>query len=360
MDLGAVKMVKKTCLFFIATILLTSSALSAEEQKKAAGGPPPMLVEAAEVVAGQAEPMASFVGTVFFSRTAQVAAEVNGKVRQVYLEDGQSVTRGDRLVLLDDDLLQTELEGTRASYEQSQVDLEQAKRDYERIAFLHEQDSISTTEFESYSTRVNRLQQQALILKARFDRMLLEQKKKTIRAPFDGRVIETMVEVGEWVTAGGSVATLADDRNLEVHVDIPAKLLPFLSRGRTVRVKVADETIQATFLTFIPQGDIATRTFTAKFKLEENSALIEGMQAEVMLPTAVAIDGLLVPRDAVINQFGRDVIFLAVEGVAKMIPVQVMGFQGMQAAVTGTGLEAGQQVVVKGNERIRDGQPVRF
>ncbi|NIQ09985.1 MAG: biotin/lipoyl-binding protein, partial [Gammaproteobacteria bacterium] len=85
--------------------------------------PPPMLVETAEIVAGQAEPMTAFVGTVFFARTAQVAAEVNGKVHRVYLEDGQAVSRGDRLVLLEDDLLQTEIEGTRASYEQNQVDL---------------------------------------------------------------------------------------------------------------------------------------------------------------------------------------------------------------------------------------------
>ena len=116
-----------------------------------------MLVETAEVVTGQAEPMAAFIGTVFFSRTAQVAAEVDGKVRQVYLEDGQAVSRGDRLVRLEDDLLQTELDGTRASYEQNQVDLAQARRHYDRIAVLHNQDSIYTTEFESYGTRVSRL-----------------------------------------------------------------------------------------------------------------------------------------------------------------------------------------------------------
>jgi hypothetical protein len=80
----------------------------------------------------------------------------------------------------------------------------------------------------------------------------------------------------------------------------------------------------------------------------------------VRLPTATAIKGLLVPRDAVIKQFGRDVVFLAVEGIAQMVPVQVMGYQGMQVAVSGEGIEEGQMVVIKGNERIRDGQPVRF
>lgn len=342
------------------TLALTGSYAVAEEQKEKAGGPPPMLVETAEVVNGQAEPMAAFVGTVFFSRTAKVAAEVDGKVRQVYLQDGQAVSRGDRLVRLEDDLLQTELDGTRASYEQNQVDLAQAQRDYDRIAVLHKQDSIATTEFESYETRVSRLEKLSLVLKARLDRLLLEQKKKTIRAPFDGRIIENLVEVGEWVTGGGAVVAVADNRNLEVQVDLPAALLNYLTQDRVVRVNIAGTDLPATFLTLIPKGDLATRTFTAKFSLERNSDLMEGMQASVMLPTAASIDGLLVPRDAVINLSGSDVIFLAEEGTAKMIPVQVMGYQGMQVAVTGAGLEAGQQVVVKGNERIRDGQPVRF
>jgi multidrug efflux pump subunit AcrA (membrane-fusion protein) len=113
-------------------------------------------------------------------------------------------------------------------------------------------------------------------------------------------------------------------------------------------------------MAIIPSGDIATRTFTAKLKIEHGPALLEGMEATVMLPTASAVDGLLVPRDAVINQFGSDVVFLAAEGVAKMVPVKIEGYQGMQVAVTGAGLETGQQVVIKGNERIRDGQPVRF
>jgi RND family efflux transporter MFP subunit len=338
--------------------LLNGNAF-AEEKKKPAG-PPPMLVETVEVVAGQAEPQAAFVGTVFFARTAQVAAEVDGKVRQVYLEDGHAVSKGARLVLLEDDLLKKEIEGTRASYEQNQVDLAQAQRDYDRIAVLHEQESIATTEFESYATRVSRLEQLSLVLKARLDRQLLEQEKKTIRAPFDGRIIENLVEVGEWVTAGGSVATVADNRNLDVQVDIPAPLLNFLTQDREVRVSVAGEDLPATFLTLIPKGDFATRTFTAKFRMKDNPKLIEGMQATVMLPTATTINGLLVPRDAVINQFGRDVIFLAAEGIAKMVPVEINGYQGMQVAVTGAGIEAGQKVVIKGNERIRDGQAVRF
>ena len=147
-----------------------------------------MLVTTAEVVSGRSEPAATFVGTIYFSRTAEVAAEVDGIVRQVYGEDGQPVERGDRLVRLDDELMATEIDGTRAVYEQNLVELEQAQRDYKRIAALNEQNSVAISEFEGYGTKLNRLKKQSSVLNARLDRLLLEQKKKTVRAPFDGLV----------------------------------------------------------------------------------------------------------------------------------------------------------------------------
>ncbi len=84
------------------------------------------------------------------------------------------------------------------------------------------------------------------------------------------------------------------------------------------------------------------------------------MEAYAQLPDGLKQQSLLVPRDAVIQQFGQNVLFIAVDGKAKMIPVLISGYQGGQAAVSGPDLGEGMQVVVKGNERIRDGQAIRF
>ncbi len=345
-------------LFFTATALLITVNHATAEEKQGAGGPPPMLVATAEVVTGKAEPMTDFVGTVFFSRTSKVAAEVEGVVRSVLVDDGESVKKAARLVVLDDELLATEVEGTRATYEQNEVDVAQAKRDFERIANLYKEDSIAETEYETYQTTLRRFEKLSIVLKARLDKLLLEQKKKTIRAPFDGVIIETLVEAGEWVPAGGTVALVADNRTYEILVDIPANLIGFLEAGRKVQVRTDSQVLDAEYQTIIPKGDIATRTFSAKFKLSGTPTLVEGMEARVRLPTAVATDGLLVPRDAVTKSFGQEVIFTVIDGVARMHTVQVLGHTKDRVAVNVSGLEAGQQVVVKGNERIRDGQSV--
>jgi multidrug efflux pump subunit AcrA (membrane-fusion protein) len=67
---------------------------------------------------------------------------------------------------------------------------------------------------------------------------------------------------------------------------------------------------------------------------------------------------LVAPRDAVILLSEQTVVFAVIDSKAKMIPVKVIGYQGQMAGVQGEGLSAGMKVVVKGNERLQDGQPV--
>ena len=355
-------MLKFTSLgFFLVLLSLNVVPVFAQDSpKKPGGGPPPMLVEVENIQQGDAEPLTSFVGTVFFARSANVAAEVEGIVQKVLVEDGESVRKKTAMVVLDDDLLTTEIDGTRATYEQNEVDVSQARRDFERIANLFKEDSIAETEYESYQTTLRRFEKLSIVLKARLDKLLLEQQKKTIRAPFDGVVIETLVEEGEWVPAGGAVALLADNRSLEVQVDIPAEIIGFLKQGRKVTIAVNGSLLEGSFLTLIPRGDIATRTFSAKFKVIQAPELVEGMEARVELPIGPASNSLLVPRDAVVDAFGKKVVYVVENDQVKMVSVKLKGTTSRQVAISGEGLEAGQPVVTKGNERIRDGQTVRI
>jgi multidrug efflux pump subunit AcrA (membrane-fusion protein) len=86
--------------------------------------------------------------------------------------------------------------------------------------------------------------------------------------------------------------------------------------------------------------------------------LIEGMSAKVVLPTAKPKKSLIVPRDSVISMFGQSVVFTVNDSKAGMLPVNVIGYEGLSAGVEARGLQAGMQVVVEGNERLRNGQVV--
>ena len=153
---------------------------------------------------------------------------------------------------------------------------------------------------------------------------------------------------------------IADNTKIDIFVDVSSNLLDLLKAGQQAPVTLGKRRLTATFLTFIPKGDIATRTFTAKLRLNTADQILEGMEARITLPRGSETQGLLVPRDAVVNKNGRYSIFIIDGGNAKNVPVTVIDYMDLTAGISGPGLEPGQSVIVKGSKRVRNGQPVRF
>jgi RND family efflux transporter MFP subunit len=285
---------------------------------------------------------------------------VEGLVQKVNFEVGDRVKQGTSLAILDSELLDTSIIGTRAAFEQNLVDIEKAGRDYKRIELLFKDRVLPEADYDTYLFKKNRLAKFSIVLESKLNTLLIEKRKKTILAPFDGLVIKKSVEIGEWLSKGGQIAVIADNTEIDILVDVSPTLIDFLKKGRSAAVILGNRKLTATFLTFIPRGDIATRTFTAKLRLNTADQILEGMEARIMLPRGSETHGLLVPRDAVVNKNGRYSIFIVDGGNAKNIRVKVIDYMDLMAGISGPGLEAGQSVIVKGSKRVRDGQPVKF
>ena len=351
-----------TAFIFTLSLLITalSSPAAGDEQKPPEKkGPPPAVGAVEEAVRGLAEPMNEFIGTVFYSHVSDIASEVAGKVAGVGYDEGEKIRKGQVLVRLDNEILQTRVEATRASHEQALIELELAGKDLARMEALFRAESISESLYDENVFKVRRLEKRAGELAASLRNHELQFEKTSIRAGFGGIAVERTVEPGEWVNTGGTVAVVANNSEVDVVIDVPAETLEHIERGRKVEVTTRGKTLTGTFTGFIPKGDVATRTFSVKVRFRNTANLIEGMEARALLPVGPKFEGVLISRDAVINKFGQDVVFAVFDGAAKMIPVKVLGYEGMKASISGEGLEPGMMIVVKGNERIRDGQPVR-
>ena len=335
--------------------LATEQKSSAKKSKR-----PPLLVTTVEVEEGAIQAEAEFVGTTYFARVSHVATDIEGLVRKTSFEEGDKIEKGDLLVLLDSELLYSEITGAKAAYEQNLVDLENARREFNRIDTLHKDGSIAETDHDSYLSKQMRLEKLSVILEAKHNKLLITKRKKSISAPFSGIIIQKSVEVGEWVAKGGNIAAIADNSSIDVWVDVPIAILEHLEKGREVRIRIGNREYNGKYSTFIPKGDIATRTFTTKFSLENPGSIVEGLEALVLLPEGGQTAGLLVPRDAIVDKYGKTMVFLAVDSKAKEIPVEVAGYVGLQAVVTGSGLEKGQQIIVKGCKRVEDDMPLQF
>ncbi|MCD6384740.1 efflux RND transporter periplasmic adaptor subunit [Candidatus Sumerlaeota bacterium] len=344
----------------VVVLMLNYTTLLFAQKDKSPSGMrmPPAKVVVAEVSRGMIAPESEFIGTVYYVEVSRVASEVNGRVDALFFEAGQRVKQGTELVRLNAELLEKTLQSQQAAYEEVYTQLEKARIDFRRVKKLFQKKTIQEQAYDDARYKVKTLEKHLASLKAEVERIQTELKKKHIKAPFDGVVIEKKTEIGEWVMPGTTVAVIARIDVVDVIADVPATILPFIHPGMEVEVSVAGRSMNGKVFTIIPRGNIETRTFPVKIRLEGNEDLIEGMEAHIKLPTGPKQECLIVPRDALITQFGQTVVFSVQNGIAKMHPVKVVGYEQMKAGIQAMNLSAGMKVVIKGNERLRDGQPV--
>lgn len=351
------RFIRYIVVLFISGLMLSFSfsPLWGQEKPK---GPPPANVSVSAVKNGTVTPQTEFIGTVFYKEVSDVASELSGLAEAVRFEEGQRIKKGQVLIELGSDILKKRLRANSATYEQFLSELEIAKIELKRREKLFKTKSISEQTYDENRYRVKGLEKRAASLKAEVERIEIELQKKTIRAPFNGIVIKRLVDRGEWLSEGATVAVLAKDDVVDIVADVSEKFIPYVSVGMQVKCTVNGSEFTGTVVAVVPRGDVATRTFPVKIRTPNTLALIEGMSAKVILPTGKHLKTLVVPRDAVISVFGQTVVYAVDDSKARMIPVKVTGYKELVAGIEAPGLAEGMQVVVEGNERLRNGQMV--
>lgn len=346
----------------VAVLLLSAVAGHAETDKergeKRSGGPPPARVVTTVATVAMVAPEAEYIGTVYFQEVSDIASEVKGRVETVNFEEGQRIKAGTKLIQIDSEILASSLMATHATYGQVGANLEKARIDFRRIKRLYEKQLASGKDYDEYRFRVKVLEKQLASLKAEVAQIKAELNKKSIRAPFGGVILKKHVDRGEWLSPGSLVATLAKDDIVEIVVNVPENVVAHSRVGMVVEVEVAGRSIKGVVAAIIPRGDVATRTFPVKIRVDNRYHLLEGMAAKVRLPRDERIEATVVNRDAVISSRGKMVLWTVEDGKAVMVPVKVIGYDGIMAGVSGAGLGKGTVVVIKGNERLRPGQAV--
>jgi RND family efflux transporter MFP subunit len=229
-----------------------------------------------------------------------------------------------------------------------------------RRAILYKKKSISEQSYDENRYRVIGLGKRAAALKAQVEQFEIELKKKIIRAPFNGVVIKRHVDRGEWVSEGETVAVIGKDDTIDIIADVPERYIQYIKKDMRVNAMVNGYQLSGNVIAVVPRGDVATRTFPVKIRMANEYSLIEGMSARVILPTAKTVDTLIVPRDSVTTKFGKNVVFAVLDSKASMMPVKIIGYDGLTAGIQAKGLIDGMLVVVEGNERLRDKQAVVY
>lgn len=209
--------------------------------------------------------------------------------------------------------------------------------------------------------------QQALV-----DELASKVVKHTIISPFDGYVVAEHTEVGQWVNSGELVAEVIALDQVDVSVQVLENHIPHVRLGMEVRVEVPaipDQVFTGKVALIIPQADVRARTFPVKVRIKntiskDGPLLKSGMLARAVLPTGSKQSAMLVSKDALVLGGPTPMVYVVDpgaenqrQGKARAVPVQIGIAEGRLIQVKGN-LKPGEQVVIRGNERLRPGQDV--
>lgn len=322
----------------------------------------PSLVETTKLIKGEVNPLQEFVGTVKFDRNSNLAAQNSGVVQKINFEVGDVVKKGQNLVQIDSDVLNAQIEAAKASLENGINEEENSQKDYIRFKNLLERKAITQKEYDDSLLKKNTSNSNVKALEARLNELKIQKDKKAINAPYNGIIVDKKINLGEWVNAGTTLATIVDTQKVEITFNVPLNIFNGLKKGNSYDINVGENIIKGVLLGAIPSGDKLTRTFPVKFKANTKDIFVfDGQEAKVSLSKNGKQEALLLPRDSVIKRFGQNVVFAITDKMtAQMIPVQIVGFDGNSIAIAGQGLVPGMDIVVKGNERVFPNQAVKI
>jgi RND family efflux transporter MFP subunit len=323
-----------------------------------AQAPPPAAVELAAAEDGSLSDTWTFLGRVEAAQSAELAAAVSGHVLAVKAREGVRVKANQVLLTLDSAKIRAELTAARAREQGLVAELELAERQLERVSKL-EYPTISEPERERFQLGASNVKAQLAVQRADIQRLQVELARHTIQAPFAGVISSRHVDPGAWVNVGQAVLGLISLDDLEVHVDVSAELGSRLEVGQTAKLAGATP-VDAEIAGIVGALDTDTRTMRVRLLPKERPGwLLSGMAVDVQFAVTLGGEGVLVPRDAVIRGPVSARVIKAVDGKAVPIDVTVVATTEERVLVRGEGLAAEDHVVVRGNERLRPGQPLQ-
>ena len=340
---------------WLAAGLLTAAAASAQE-----GAPafPPARVEIAVAEVREMSPTVEFPGTVVSLNDSRIAAEVEGVLVSI-VEVGDAVDRGDVLARIDPRLLQIAVRRARANVARLESDLQYRQRQLERTENLAANNNASATLLDESRALRDQAEHQLADARAVLEQAEQDLARAEIRAAFAGHVTERVASVGEYINVGEDVLRLVDTQRIEIALPAPIALTRFIQPGQTVRVRSGSVERQHPVRTVVPVGDAVSRMVEIRLRATDSDWLV-GTPVQVSLPGGRSTQSVAVPRDALVERAGRAFVYkVNDDGTASQIVAEIESTVGLWVGIA-NGIEAGDRVIIRGAERLSDGQPVEI
>lgn len=289
-------------------------------------------------------------GHIESDNNVMVSAEAMGVIQNVFVTEGQQVSKGQTLAQIDNSVIQRNIESMEAQ-------LELATSVYERQKNLWDQKIGTEVQYLQAKTGKESLEKQIASLR--------EQNDKTrIKAPISGTVDEIFMNAGETAAPGMPAVRVVNTSDLKIQARVSEAYITQIKRGDKVLVNISElkKDMEAK-VTFVSKTiDLLSRTFNVEVALPSNPELRPNMTATVKVVFESNPSAIVVPINVIQEINGEKVVYVAEEKgrqtVAARKVVTVEGVYGNLAEVKG--LSAGAKLITVGYQGLNDGDYIKL
>jgi multidrug efflux system membrane fusion protein len=358
----------------VATVILGLAVLcscsgSSAKSAQAGTGPQTVPVTVATVERKDMPLVVSGLGSITAFNTVNIKTRVDGQIVQIAFREGQSVNKGDLLIVIDPRPYQVALEQAEANLARDQSQLKNARIDYDRYNGLYKDGVIPQQQYDAQRALVGQLEGTIQADQAAIDNAKLNLVYTKITAPVSGRVGLRQVDIGNMVHAADttSLLVLTQLKPIAVIFTLPEDVLPDVSRrmhagGLTVDAYSRDDTTKIAtgkLLTIDNQIDSSTGTGRLKAIFDnEDEALWPNQFVNAHLLLETRKNATVVPAAAV--QRGPQGMFVYAVRPDKTVEMRQVkiSFTAGNQTVLESGVAPGEVVVTDGQDKLQSGSAV--
>ncbi len=359
---------KAFLLFILLSLLFTKNNIALSQGATS--------VEVDKVILESLNQTIPVIGRVISLKEANVPAAVIGKIENVLVEVGDKVKKGQILASIDTERYLWLAEIATANVNATKAEIKSAKAEtninlieLNRMEDLRDSSAFNVAKYERLQSLHISLIAKEEIVEAKLNSVLQEEKlaklnlkRATVKAPFDGIIELKMIELGEAVGLGFTLFKLVSDSLLEIEADVPSNRARILEINNNIKISTTDMiSFNSKLRALGVRENSNTRTIPIHLTFNNSEIsrnLFVGENVNIFIPIGPGLKAPTVHKDAILKREGMSLVYVVEEEKAIIKPLKLGDGVGNRFIVLG-GIQEGDTVVIKGNERLRPGQKVK-
>lgn len=308
-------------------------------------------------------PKFKFAGSLDPVWQADVAAKVDGRIEKVLVQEGDSVSAGDALLLLEQTDTNAGLLAAKGAYIDAETNLQKAQTDLSRYETLYKSGAVSKETLDHMRFALTNAEGKLDAAKGSLDAALSRQGGTTVTTPRAGIVQKRYYQEGYYAKTGTALFNIADISTLSAKIDVPEGYVQSISVGGAVEFNIpsmsgADKHVTGTITKISPVASLPSRTFEAEVSVPNSDYRLRGgVYADTVITASPKENVLTVPLSAIVMRDDQRTVYVVENGIAVRKVLKV-GYIGDESVEILDGITEKDTIIIGGQNKVREGGPV--